>query len=408
MTLKLCNYKECQRFYPFLWHSFYALCLYKIIIQKFKIYKFKTVSPMRKMSFQNILLIIIVIIIALWFGGRFFQVALLSENQPRAISPRGELASFEKTAIQLFSQAAPSVAYIYPVKQGLDVLGRRQTQRSTGSGFVWDKAGHIITNFHVIRGADQVFVRFDTGEAARASVIGASPDHDLAVLRVSISPNKLSPIPIGRSENLQIGQAVFAIGNPFGLSRTLTTGIVSALGRDLPTSSGREIHGVIQTDAAINPGNSGGPLLDSAGRLIGVNTAIASPTGASTGIGFAVPVDIVNRIVPQLIKTGRAERPGIGIRAGGEELSARLGIQGIIVIDVARGGSAEQAGLRGIDRQTETLGDVIVAVEGIPVHNVGELSNALSRVGIGKNARLTVMRGNRNIEVGVTVVDIRQ
>ncbi|MEM7621067.1 MAG: trypsin-like peptidase domain-containing protein [Pseudomonadota bacterium] len=359
-------------------------------------------TPLRRFFF-----VLIVIIALLWFGGRFFQVALLSEKQPRAITPRGDLAVFEKTAVTLFENAAPSVAYIYPVKRSLDFLGRRQTQQGTGSGFVWDKAGHIITNHHVIRGADQVFVRFDSGTAARASVIGSSADHDLAVLRVSVAPGELRPIPVGRSTNLKIGQAVFAIGNPFGLNRSLTTGIVSAVGRDLPTSSGRDITGVIQTDAAINPGNSGGPLLDSAGRLIGVNTAIASPTGASTGIGFAVPVDTVNRIVPQLIKNGRAARPGIGIRAGSEEFSARLGIQGVIVIDVLTGGAADQAGIRGINRRADELGDVILAVNGKPVSNVSDLANELAKTGINNMAKLTVLRGSREMKVEVRVFDIQ-
>lgn len=357
--------------------------------------------------FQRLLIVLIIIAALLFFGGRFFQVALLSEKEPRSITPRGNLANFEQTAITLFENSAPSVAYIYPIKQRLDFLGRTQTQRGTGSGFVWDQAGHIITNHHVIRGADQVFVRFDSGSAARASVIGSSPDHDLAVLRVSVSPSELRPIPVGRSDNLKIGQAVFAIGNPFGLTRTLTTGIVSALNRDLPTSSGREINGVIQTDAAINPGNSGGPLLDSAGRLIGVNTAIASPTGASSGIGFAVPVGTVNRIVPQLIQNGRAARPGIGIRAGSEEFSARVGVQGIVVIDVLRGSSADRAGIRGIDRNAEELGDVIVAVDGTEVKNVGELSNELARAGINQEVELRLLRNNRTVTVRVLVQDIQ-
>lgn len=362
---------------------------------------------MGKGFFQAFVIMAVLLIGLFWFGERFFQITLLTEKEARSITPRGELANFEKTAIDLFQKISPSVAYIYPLKQSLDFRGRRQTRRSTGSGFVWDQAGHVITNYHVIQGADQVFVRFDTGSAARAQVIGSSPDHDLAVLRVSVPASELSPIPVGRSSNLRIGQSVFAIGNPFGLSRTLTTGIVSALGRDLPTQSGREISGVIQTDAAINPGNSGGPLLDSAGRLIGVNTAIASPTGASSGIGFAVPVDTVNRIVPQLIKNGRAVRPGLGIRVASEEFAAREGIQGVIIIGLLPGGSADRAGLRGINQATGALGDIIVAVDDKPVRNISQLSSALESIGIGNMARLSIIRNNRAVDINVRVMDIQ-
>ena len=351
--------------------------------------------------------IIIMAFFALWFGGSYLQVAFFSEKNARSITPRGALADFEKTSVELFEKTAPSVAYIFPIKQQIDFFGRRQTQRSTGSGFVWDRAGHIITNFHVIKGADQVFVRLDTGQPARAKVIGSSPDHDLAVLRVKELPGKLVPIPVGTSSDLKIGQSVFAIGNPFGLQRTLTTGIVSALGRDLPTSSGREITGVIQTDAAINPGNSGGPLLDSSGRLIGVNTAIASSTGASNGIGFAVPVDTVNKIVPQLIKRGRAVRPGIGISAANEEFAASVGVQGIIIVDVLRGGSAQRAGLRGVNRRLQELGDIIIEANGQKVNNINDLSKVLENIGIGNSVKLTIIRNDQEIEVSVKVMDLR-
>lgn len=361
---------------------------------------------MAQNSLQKFLLICALLAVILWAGSGFIQVLLFSENTSRTVTPRGDLASFEKTSINLFRKSAPSVAYIYPLKQSVDFFGRQQQQRSTGSGFVWDKAGHIITNNHVVSNASQVYVRFDTGEAVTARVIGASQDHDLAVLRVRMDPSKLSPIPVGSSSDLQIGQSVFAIGNPFGLTRTLTTGIVSALNRDLPTDSGHQITGVIQTDAAINPGNSGGPLLDSAGRLIGVNTAIASPTGSSTGIGFAVPVDTVNRIVPQLIRKGKAERPGIGIQAASEEWAANLGIRGIIVISVQPGGPAEQAGLQGIARSTRQLGDVITEVNGTAVNNVSELSTELSRIGVNKETTLTIIRKERKIKVKIKIADI--
>lgn len=331
---------------------------------------------------------------------------LLSETAPRQVAPRGELASFELTANRVFTSSAPSVVYIFTERRGRSVFGGGQTQQGTGSGFIWDAAGHVITNHHVIAGADQVFVRFDSGNTAAARVVGSSPDHDLAVLRVTGLSFGLKPIPIGRSSNLKIGQAVFAIGNPFGLSRSLSTGVVSALGRRLPTTTGREISGAIQTDAAINPGNSGGPLLDSAGRLIGVNTAIISRSGSSSGIGFAVPVDTVNRIAPQIISNGKPARPGIGIRAASPELSARLNVEGVIVFDVSPGGPADKAGIVAADVTAQRLGDVIIAVNGSAVRTIAELASELEKVGVGAEAKLTVARNGAQREVTVRLEDI--
>lgn len=348
----------------------------------------------------------ILVCAVLWLATNFFQTLFFAERAPRTISPRGELAAFEQTAAEVFKAAAPSVAYIFTETSSRSVFGRQTVSQGTGSGFVWDQAGHVITNNHVIKGARRVFVRFDSGDTEPARIIGTSPDHDLAVLKVNKSAASLQPIPVGRSDNLKIGQAVFAIGNPFGLSRTLTTGIVSALGRTLPAQNGREIQGVIQTDAAINPGNSGGPLIDSAGRLIGVNTAILSRTGSYAGIGFAVPVDTVNRIVPQIISRGKPARPGIGVSVAPEELSAQLGIAGVVIIAVQPGGPAERAGLIGIDRQNEQLGDVILAVNDTPVFTVAELTAALEKIGVGKAATLTVQRGGRTREITLEIADI--
>lgn len=332
---------------------------------------------------------------------------MLTADAPRAITPRGDLADFEKQNIELFARISPSVAYIFTQVERRDFLGvTRQSESGTGSGFIWDGAGHVVTNFHVLQGASNVAVKLDTGEAIPASIAGVAPEYDLAVLRLRSRGSGLQPIPVGTSGDLKVGQAVFAIGNPFGLSRTLTTGIISALNRRLPTETGREIAGVIQTDAAINPGNSGGPLLDSAGRLIGVNTAIISGSGSSAGIGFAVPVDIVNRIVPQLISRGKAPRPGVGITAAPEEAAARAGIEGIIVVDVLEGGSAATAGLIGIDRQRQTLGDVITHVNGKQVRTIAEFATELDRVGIGNTVDLTVRRQNRSITVTVNVMDM--
>jgi len=331
---------------------------------------------------------------------------LLTEWASREITPRGELASFEVTAHRVFTSSAPSVVYIFTERRGRSVFGNGETRQGTGSGFIWDAAGHVITNYHVIEGAERVFVRFDSGKTAAAGIVGSSPDHDLAVLKITGLSFGLQPIPIGRSSTLKIGQAVFAIGNPFGLTRSLTTGVVSALGRRLPTRLGREIPDAIQTDAAINPGNSGGPLLDSAGRLIGVNTAIISGTGTYSGIGFAVPVDTVNRIAPQIIARGKPARPGIGIQAGSPELAARFNVDGVIVFQVRPGGPAANAGLIGIDVARQKLGDVIVAVNDNPVRTVAELANELEKVGVGQQVRLTILRNGAKRDTWVELVDI--
>jgi len=227
---------------------------------------------------------------------------------PRAITPRGELANDEKATIQVFKQTAPSVVHITNLGVARDYFSFdvMKIPRGTGSGIVWDQDGHIVTNYHVVKGAQSLKVTLADHSTWEATRVEVDPDRDLAVIWITAPKNKLKPILVGKSEDLQVGQKTLAIGNPFGLDQTLTQGLVSALGREIEADTGRTIKGVIQTDAAINPGNSGGPLLDSAGRLIGVNTAIVSPSGASAGIGFAIPVDEVNRLVPQLIAHGKA------------------------------------------------------------------------------------------------------
>jgi 2-alkenal reductase len=346
------------------------------------------------------------IALSLWFGDRVVRGLFLTAEAPRAVTARGELSELEQQTVRIFEQTAPSVAYIFTESAGRGPFGIGDARRGAGSGFIWDAAGHVVTNNHVVEGAARVAVRLDNGEAIRAEVIGTAPDYDLAVLRLDETRVAYQPIPIGASAELKVGQSVFAIGNPFGLSRTLTTGVVSALDRRLPTAGGREISGVIQTDAAINPGNSGGPLLDSAGRLIGVTTAIISGSGSSAGIGFAVPVDVVNRVVPELIRVGRVPRPGIGILALDEEAAARLGVTGVVVAEVRRGTPADRAGLQGVDAAARRLGDVIVEVEGRPVKSVAELAEALARVGVGRRATLIVERDGRRREVEVEVVDL--
>lgn len=361
--------------------------------------------PMR-WNIRQLLVLWILILATLWIGQRLYTDLVLTADAPRAITPRGDLAEFEKQNIALFDRIAPSVAYIFTEVDERGFFGAGVSRQGTGSGFIWDGAGHIVTNYHVIEGANRVSVRLDSGEAIGATVVGAAPDYDLAVLRLRDGHPGLQPIPIGTSRDLKVGQAVFAIGNPFGLSRTLTTGIVSALDRRLPTDTGREIAGVIQTDAAINPGNSGGALLDSAGRLIGVNTAIISGSGSSAGIGFSVPVDVVNRIVPQIIADGKAARPGIGISALPEETAASAGVDGIVIVDVLPGSSADQAGLRGLGRRGQTLGDIITHVNGNPVRTIPELATELDKVGIGETVQIRILRNGHTVTVPVVVMDI--
>jgi 2-alkenal reductase len=327
--------------------------------------------------------------------------------QPRAVTPRGPLAPSEQAVVNLFDAAAPSVAYITTEILQPDGWFGAEVAQGAGSGFVWDTQGHIVTNNHVVEGARRVFVQLDAGEPIEAAIVGTSPEYDLAVVKLSRVPPNLRPIPLGSSRELKIGQTVYAIGNPFGLSRTLTQGLVSALDRELPTTDFREVAGVIQTDAAINPGNSGGPLLDSAGRLIGVNSAIRSASGSSSGVGFAIPADLVNRVVPALIARGRAPLPGIGISPVRPDLVARAGIRGVVIADVGRGTPAGQAGLLPLNRRTGDLGDVIVAVNGRRVETLSTFVAELDRAGIGNSVELTVVRNRSERKVRVKVIDLR-
>jgi S1-C subfamily serine protease len=338
-----------------------------------------------------------------WCGGALLQRDAASK--PRPVEARGPLLDAEQMLIRRFKEAQPSVAYITTKEFRQDFFGMRthEVTAGAGSGFVWDAKGHLVTNFHVIRGASRALVTLSDGSVHEAEFVGAAPDKDLAVLRILDPPAQLRPIPVGSSADLQVGQMVIAIGNPFGLDQTLTTGIVSALGRSMDSPSGRAIRDVIQTDAAINPGNSGGPLLDSAGRLVGVNTAIHSPSGASAGIGFAVPVDTVNRVVPQLIAKGRLERPDLGFDPVAERWLPRFGLkEGVMVAEVRRGGPAERAGLQGVtqDRRGRLLaGDLITKAGGKTLRTWDELLDAAEALAPGQSLSLTVQRDGRDVTV---------
>ena len=325
-----------------------------------------------------------------------------AEAAPRAVSPRGPLAADEQAHVDIFKRNSPSVVHITSLGAQRDLFSMnvQQVPRGTGTGFVWDAAGHIVTNFHVIQGANGARVTLADQSSFDAQLVGAFPDRDLAVLRIEAPKEKLPPIALGSSRDLQVGQKVFAIGNPFGLDQTLTTGIVSALNREIESFNNRTIRGVVQTDAAINPGNSGGPLLDSAGRLIGVNTQIASPSGASAGIGFAIPADEVNRVVPRLIRDGRITRPALGIVAGNDNMQRALRLpEGVALVQINPNGPAARAGLQAFARARDgsiTAGDVITAINDEPVASLDDMLTALEKRQPGESVTLTVWRSGKS------------
>ncbi|MCL4109539.1 UNVERIFIED_CONTAM: hypothetical protein GTU68_038934 [Idotea baltica] len=277
----------------------------------------------------------------------------------------------------------------------------------SGSGFVWDKEGHIITNYHVIKNASKATVTFSDQTSYVAELVGVAPEKDLAVLKINFEDRSLAPLPLGVSENLRVGQSVFAIGNPFGLDYTLTTGVISALGREIQSQARRPIRDVIQTDAAINPGNSGGPLLNSSGRLIGVNTAIYSPSGASAGIGFSIPVDVVKWVVPDLIEFGRIQRPVLGVELlTNQQVADRMDLEGALIINVTKGSGAEKAGLRGTSRDGNgeiSLGDIIIGVENAEVKSNNDLILALEKFNTGDSVNLKIKRDEEEMTVEVAL-----
>jgi 2-alkenal reductase len=330
----------------------------------------------------------------------------LDAASPRRVQPKGELSDAERATISMFERTAPSVVQVVALSTAAGPSLEREAGVSSGTGFVWDQAGHVVTNEHVVKGAEAVAVRFASGEVAKAKVIGSAPNYDLAVVRVEGTKSLPPPLALGSSSDLKVGQFAFAIGNPFGLDQSLTSGIISALKRRLPTEAGHELANVIQTDAAVNPGNSGGPLLDSAGRVIGLTTAIISPSGSNAGIGFAIPVDTVNRVVPELIEKGRVATPGIGIVAASEAVATRLHVEGVPVVQVVPASPAARAGLHGVDPNTGTLEDVIVEADGKPVKRLSDLTDELEQLGVGRSVRLTVKRAGRTRNVDVSIVDI--
>lgn len=333
---------------------------------------------------------------------------------PRAVTPRGDLGEDEKATIKLFEETSPSVVFITTINLRRDFFSTNiyKMPAGTGSGFIWDSDGHIVTNYHVIKGADEAQITLWDQSTWDAKLVGVEPDKDLAVLKIKAPDDRLKPIKIGESKNLLVGQKAFAIGNPFGFDQTLTTGVISALGREIESVTRRPITGVIQTNAAINPGNSGGPLLDSAYRLIGINTAIYSPTGSYAGIGFAVPVDTINRIVPQLIEYGKVIKPGLGINIAPDSfVSTRLNTSGVLILNVIEGGGAEKAGLKATTQSANgkiSLGDIIKKVEGKNVEDSSDLFRILDAKVVGDTVNVTIDRDGKDLNFEVTLGALTQ
>jgi S1-C subfamily serine protease len=325
-----------------------------------------------------------------------------------ALAPDPGLSDVERRTIAIYEACSPGVVSVANKAMVQDWFSLRvyQIPQGTGSGFIWDKQGHVITNYHVIHEATEIQVTLRDGASYEAQVVGADPDHDVAVLRIQAPEAVLVPIPVGVSRSLRVGQTVLAIGNPFGLDTSLSVGIVSALGRTIEAMTGRSIREVIQTDAAINPGNSGGPLLDSSGRLIGINTAIMSPSGSYAGVGFAVPVDTVRRIVPQLIAHGKVERVGLGIEMIPDHIMASNDVEGVGILRVIPGGGAAKAGLEGVRRTARgglLLGDVIVAMDKVPVKSLDDLATALDQHQAGDEVEVAIRRGQKRYTVNVVL-----
>ncbi len=375
---------------------------------------------MQNSSFTNPKMVklarILIIIVIVWIVADFFGIKPTSFFQSKigmrpVTQPIGDLGADERANIEVFERISPSVTYITNKRLQRDYFSFNvmEVPQGTGSGFLWDNKGHIVTNFHVVYEADEIEVRLQDGKSYDADVVGADPDHDLVVLQINATNLNISPVMIGSSNDLRVGQKVLAIGNPFGLDYTLTTGVISALGRTIQSMTKRYIHDVIQTDAAINPGNSGGPLLDSFGRLIGVNTAIISPSGTYSGVGFAVPVDTVNRIVTKLINHGKVGRPGFGISLIPEHIMSRIGIEGVGILEVFKGSSAEEAGLREVKRLPNgriEMGDIIIEVDGSHVKNSTDLVRILDRHEVGDEVDIVIIRQNTKKPVRIVIQSV--
>lgn len=378
------------------------------------------------MNIKNIIIAIIVLSVGFLIGSNFKnkntdadaltaeikstndQSNVQKDGHRRDVSPMQYLTNSEQATIDLFEKSAPSVCFITTINSREDQWTRNVTEvpRGTGSGFIWDENGHIITNFHVIEGGNKFKVTLSDGSSWVAVVVGVEPNKDLAVLKIDVPQVKLKPIPVGQSSTLRVGQSVYAIGNPFGLDQSLTTGVISALGREIKSLTGRPIRDVIQTDAAINPGNSGGPLLDSSGRLIGVNTMIYSPSGASAGIGFSIPVDEVNWVVSDLIKYGELKRPVLGVELLPTQYAQNWGVEGAMILSLTANGGAAKAGLKALNRNNSgeiIFGDIITAINNQKVTSNNDLILTLEKYNPGEKVKVEFLRDNNLRQVMVTL-----
>jgi S1-C subfamily serine protease len=317
-----------------------------------------------------------------------------SSSKPRPIDARGDLAADEKSTIELFKQSSKSVVFVTTSAVRDDFgFNLEEYPQGAGSGFIWDDRGYIVTNYHVVENGNAWTVTLANSKTYKALKVGEDPSKDLAVLKIDAPRSELQAILVGSASDLLVGQKVYAIGNPFGFDQSLTTGVISGLGREIPSKTGRSIDGVIQTDAAINPGNSGGPLLDSAGRLIGVNTAIRSPSGASAGVGFAIPVEVVNRSVPQIIQHGKVYRPGLGIIPISDAQAKQFGISGLMVHYVEPGGAGAKAGLESLRKSARGIVcDIIVEADGKKIEEYEDYLSVLDKHSPGDQIKLKVRR----------------
>jgi S1-C subfamily serine protease len=368
---------------------------------------------MNRTSSAIFLLYLVVFGLAALVGFRFLQ----SDRQtvdpnamPLPITPAGDLADDEKTTIKIFEAASPSVVYVHTIVPQQDPLNlnAQQLARGSGTGIVWDERGHIVTNYHVVKDANEVKVTLWDHSTWNAFQVKYDEANDLAVLWTDAPASRLRRLPIGDSSKLKVGQKTFAIGNPFGLDQTLTTGVVSALDREIETSGGRTVNGMIQTDAAINPGNSGGPLLDSFGRLIGINTAIISPPGTSVGvgIGFALPIDAVNRAVPRLLRNEVEPRPSLGIQAAPNNVAQRLGIEGVVILNVYANGPAAKAGLLPSRRINGRIhwGDAITTLDDHKIDSTETLAEVLEKnYQVGQSVKVHFLRDGEEKETMLTL-----
>jgi S1-C subfamily serine protease len=355
------------------------------------------------------LVIAAVVLGLVWRTSRSASSGLNPQAQARPVVARGDRSSEDQANIQIYERVSPSVAQVTSMSQeaGFYGLNDQQVPKGVGSGFVWDTDGHIVTNYHVVEGADGAQVTLADHTTYEAKSIWADPDQDIAVLWIKAPQSKLHPLMIGTSHDLKVGQVVYALGDPFGLDLTMTTGIVSALGREIESANGRQIHGVIQTSAPINPGNSGGPLLDSAGRLIGMNTAIVSPSGAFAGIGFAIPVDEINQYAPELIRHGKVVRPRLGVQVAEDQLAHQMGVKkGVLILKVLPDSAAAAAQMQGTRRAEGGqihLGDVILSIDGKPINTAKDLNAALQKYNVGDTVKLTILRNDQQQDISVTL-----